>query len=145
MLILCRSYYPEALQATTSEGLEEGPGPYEAARMGFELRPSGRNVPNLPLSYHAPYMYVCICVCVYSSMIDSLHIILPPAFSVSVFPVLLWVINSEEFQKVLELSFVSSRHKEPEQGNRNRTAALSLLLQPISRTHSASIESTSYM
>jgi len=33
-LILCLSYHPKALQATTSEGLAQGP--YMAARVGFE-------------------------------------------------------------------------------------------------------------
>ena len=33
-LILCRSYHAEALRATASEGLAQGP--YMAARVGFE-------------------------------------------------------------------------------------------------------------
>ena len=34
VLILCRSYHAEALQATVIEGLAQGP--YMAARVGFE-------------------------------------------------------------------------------------------------------------
>ena len=49
-LILCRSLHAEALQATASELLAQGP--YVVARVGFE--PATLQAPNLPLSHHAP-------------------------------------------------------------------------------------------
>ena len=44
-LVLCWSYHTEALWATVSEGLAQGP--YVAAGVGFKLRPSAHKAPNL--------------------------------------------------------------------------------------------------
>ena len=42
------------LQATTSEGLAQGP--YVVAGGDSNLRPSRRKTPNQPLSHHAPHL-----------------------------------------------------------------------------------------
>src|SRR6218665_1227162 len=51
-LTLCQSLHDEALQATASEGLAQGP--YVAARVGFNPRPSGQKASTLPMCHLAP-------------------------------------------------------------------------------------------
>src|SRR6218665_286623 len=58
-LILCRCLHAEALQATASEGLAQGP--YVAAGAGFEpatIRSKGTTL-QCPTTHHNVCMYVC--------------------------------------------------------------------------------------
>src|SRR6218665_2579379 len=75
----CRSLHAEALQATVSEGLAQGP--YVVARAGFKpttLRLKGidsTNVPSRPTYYtYAVCISFCIFVCMSVSLCSSLYL-----------------------------------------------------------------------